>query len=375
MARSHIKRLKDGLGMRGAIVAVGLVLAGGMHNTAAAETAIASAKPVLDSSIGSYQTATPVSGRMVIAGSDTMQPIIVKLASAFHQWHPGVKVVVQGGGSYAGVKGFIINQATIRRGDAKPSGHLVSGHVALFAASSPMSDEDRKDFNSRYGYDVTEIPIAMDAVAIYVNAQNPIKGLTLDQVDAIFGKDRKRGYRADITKWSEVGLEEGWSSSPIHLYGRDKKSGTRTFFINEVLNGGAMKGEVVEEPGSASEILDISRDQLGMGYAGIGFQASTVRVVPLAKTAASEFVPPTAEAATSGAYPLARYLYLYAKKSPGSALEADVLEFLKFVNSREGQETIVRAGFFPLPAGQIAKNLQSLTGPSISALVVSKSQE
>ncbi len=375
MEHSQARQTGYGIPARMSVVALGLLLVGGMNHGASAETAIASAKPVLDSSIGSYQTATPVSGRMVIAGSDTMQPIIVKLASAFHQWHPGVKVVVQGGGSYAGVKGFITDQATIRRGDAKPSGHLVSGHVALFAASSPMSDEDRKDFSSRYGYDVTELPIAMDAVAIYVNAKNPIKGLTLDQVDAIFGKDRKRGYRSDITKWSEVGLEENWSSSPIHLYGRDKRSGTRSFFINEVLNGGQLKSDIVEEPGSASEILDISRDQLGMGYAGIGFQASTVRVVPLAKTAVSEFVPPTAEAATSGAYPLARSLYLYAKKSPEAALEPDVLEFLKFVNSREGQETIVRAGFFPLPAAQVAKNLQSLTGPAVSALVVSKSQK
>ena len=375
MEHSPIRETQYGMRLWMSAAAIGLLLVGGLNHTASAETAIASAMPVLDSSIGSYQTTTPVSGRMVIAGSDTMQPIIVKLASAFHQWHPGVKVVVQGGGSYAGVKGFIIDQATIRRGDAKPSGHLVSGHVALFATSSPMSDEDRKDFKSRYGYDVTEIPIAMDAVAIYVNAQNPIKGLTLEQVDAIFGKDRKRGYRADITKWSEAGLEEGWASSPIHLYGRDKKSGTRNFFMNEVLNGGPMKSEVVEEPGSASEILDISRDPLGMGYAGIGFQASTVRVVPLARTAENEFVLPTAEAATSGAYPLARYLYLYAKKAPGAPLESDVLEFLRFVNSREGQETIVRAGFFPLPAAQVAKNLQTLLGPSVSALVISKSQE
>ena len=356
-----------------AAVLVGL-LAGEMGNKACAETAVASAKPTLDSSIGSYQSTAPVTGRMTIAGSDTMQPIMVKLASAFQQWHPGIKVAVQGGGSYAGVKGFIIDQATIRRGDAKPSGHLVSGHVPLFASSSPMSEGDRKDFKSRYGYDVTEVPIALDAVAIYVNAQNPVTRLTLEQVDAIFGKDRKRGYPRDIAKWSEVGVES-WSSSPIRLYGRDSKSGTRTFFINEVLNGGRMKSEIVEEPGSASEILDISRDPLGMGYAGIGFQASTVRVVPLAMRAGSDFVAPTAEAATSGAYPLARYLYLYAKQSTDTALRQDVKEFLKFINSREGQEAVVRAGFFPLPAAQVTRNLQNLLGPSMSALVVSQAQK
>jgi phosphate transport system substrate-binding protein len=233
-----------------------------------------------------------------------------------------------------------------------------------------MSEEDRKGFLSRYGYEVTELPIAMDAVAIYVHAQNPIKGLTLEQVDAIFGKDRKRGGRADVSKWGDLGVE-GWESQPIHLYGRDKKSGTRAFFIHEALKDGQMKSEVVEEPGSASEILDISRDPLGIGYAGIGFQASTVRVVPLARTAGSEFVVPTANTSTTGAYPLARPLYLYAKKAPGKSLDPEVLEFLKFVNSREGQEAVVRAGVFPLPHDRLAENLEMLTGPSLSALMLS----
>ncbi|HNV27087.1 MAG TPA: PstS family phosphate ABC transporter substrate-binding protein [Nitrospira sp.] len=363
-------RTQAGIG----IVAMGICGLLVMNGTASADTAVAAAKPLLDSTIGSYSTTTPVSGRIAIAGSDTMQPIIVKLAAAFQSWQPGIKVAVQGGGSYAGIKGFIIDQATIRRGDAKPSGHLVSGHVALYASSSPMSEGDRKDFKSRYGYDVTELPIAMDAVAVYVNAQNPLSGLTMEQVDAIFGKERKRGYRANIAKWGELGLENGWETQPIHLYGRDKKSGTRAFFTREALNDGAMKSEVVEEPGSASEILDISRDPLGMGYAGIGFQASTVKVVPLAKTAGGEFIMPTAESAKTGEYPLARYLYLYAKKSPGANLDREVLEFLRFVNSCEGQETVTRAGFFPLPAAQLAKNLEALTGPSVSALLLSQTR-
>ncbi|HNO34104.1 MAG TPA: PstS family phosphate ABC transporter substrate-binding protein [Nitrospira sp.] len=356
------------------LVAMSLLCFGSMVGTASADTSVATAKPVLDAAIGSYPTTTPVTGRIAIAGSDTMQPIMVKLAAAFQSWQPGIKMVVQGGGSYAGVKGFLIDQATIRRGDAKPSGHLVSGHVALYASSSPMSDEDRKDFKSRYGYDVTELPVAMDAVAIYVNAQNPIQGLSLEQVDAIFGKDRKRGYRTDITKWGDLGLDNGWESHPIHLYGRDKKSGTRAFFLREALADGGMKSEVVEEPGSATEILDISRDPLGMGYAGIGFQATTVRVVPLAPAGSKDYVTPTADTARSGAYPLARYLYLYAKKAPGANVDREVLEFLKFVNSREGQETVARAGFFPLPAAQVAKNLETLSGPSVSALLLSQTR-
>ena len=98
MKQHHNRQL--GLGQLAMMpaVAIGILWGGGMNDRASAETAIASAKPVLDSSISSYQTTTPVTGRMAIAGSDTMQPIMVKLASAFQQWHPGVKVGIQGGG-------------------------------------------------------------------------------------------------------------------------------------------------------------------------------------------------------------------------------------------------------------------------------------
>jgi phosphate transport system substrate-binding protein len=121
------------------------------------------------------------------------------------------------------------------------------------------------------------------------------------------------------------------------------------------------------------EILDLSRDAAGIGYAGIGFQASTVRVLPLAEKSGAPFVLPTAESVTSGSYPLARALYLYAKRSPKGELDEDAAEFLKFVNSREGQETIVKAGAFPLSANQVTANLQALVGAPTSASTVTAS--
>ncbi len=184
-----------------------------------------------------------------------------------------------------------------------------------------------------------EIPIALDAVGIYVNHENPIKGLTMAQVDAIFGPDRKRGSSQALTKWGDLGLEQGWGQQPINLHGRDKRSGTRTFFIHEVLLDGRVHPEVKEATGSAMEILEISRDPLGIGYAGIEFQASTVRVVPLASESGMPFVLPNAETVMDGSYPLARYLYVYVDKPSNQDLTPDVLAFLRFVNSREGQES------------------------------------
>jgi phosphate transport system substrate-binding protein len=342
---------------------------GGLGVTAdgLAEVSSVGARPVVDAGIGHYTAKTGVSGGLAIAGSETVQPIVTKIASAFRQWQPDVKIAVQGGGTGAAVMGFLQNQSTIRRGDAFYKGHLVSGSVALLAASRPLTEEERKDFASRYGYEVTEIPIAWDAIAVYVNRQNPIEGLTMEQLDAIFGKDRKRGLREAITTWGQAGMKDEWAQQPIHLYGQDRNSGTRSFFISQVLQDGSFRADVREERGPASAILALSRDVLGIGYAGVGFQASTVRIVPLADRPGASFVTPTAETTSNGTYPISRQLYLYANQDPKGEWEPAMLEFLKFVNSQEGQSMVVKAGVYPLQADQVAKNLQVLTGTATSA--------
>jgi len=322
---------------------------------------------VVDSAIPAYVAQPNVAGSIAIAGSDTMQPIVAKVAAAFRLWQPNIKIAVQGGGSDAALDQFLQDQPTIRRGDANPRGHLVSGHVGLLASSRPLSAEERKDFRSRYGFEPTEIPIAIGAIALYVNYQNPLASLSLEQVDAMFSKTRNRGMEKDLTTWGQLGLAEGWEQQPIRLYGRDKRSGTRTLFIHSALLDGTLKSEVKEEPGTAIEILDISRDVLGIGYAGIGFQASSVRILPIAPKGGDSPVLPTAESAANGTYPLTRALYLYAKRNPKGELPSEIAEFLKFINSREGQETIAKAGVYPLSAQQITANLQALAGGQTSA--------
>ncbi len=338
-----------------------------------AEALFATAKPVVDSSIAPYVAKPGVSGGITIAGSDTMQPIIAKVASVFRQWQPNIKIAVQGGGSDAALSGFVSGIATSRRGDGNVKGHLSSNDVTILASSRSLSPEERLQFRSRYGFEVTEIPIALDAIAIYVNAQNPLQGLTMEQVDAIFGQSRKRGAPADITSWGQLGLQDGWEKQPIRLYGRDKRSGTRTFFIHAALLDGDLRSSLREAPGTAMEILDLSRDAAGIGYAGIGFQASTVRVLPLGEKSGAPFILPMAESVADGSYPLTRALYLYAKRGPKGELEEDTAEFLKFINSREGQETITKAGVFPLPASQVTTNLQALVGTPTSSSTVTAS--
>ncbi len=364
------QRVRAG-GLIAAFVFIALL---GLMGRAGAEHPGIYGKPVVDAAVAAYVPVGKVAGAFTIEGSDTMQPIVAKIASAFREWQPDIKIAVQGGGTNMALLGFLQDQSTIRRGDGSPKGgHHVSGGIALLAASRPLTENERKDFRSRYGYDVTEIPIALDAIAVYVNRQNPIEGLALEQLDAIFSKDRKRGLQEEITTWGQLGLKDDWSQQPIHRYGQDQRSGTRAIFIQKVLQDGMLRPDVQVKAGPASEILALSRDVLGIGYASIGFQASTVRIIPLAERIGAAFVAPSPESVANGTYPLSRHLYLYAKKDPKAGLQPEILEFFKFVNSRDGQDMVVKAGAYPLPARQVAKNLEALTGTVVAATPASTS--
>lgn len=322
-------------------------------------------KPSVEPGLTAYIPAPQISGLITIAGSDTMQPLLARLATEFRRFHPDTKFAVQGGGTEQAIDAVLQGIAASRRGDGNVKGHLGSNRPLLLAFSRPLTQSELGEFRTRFGYEPLELPIAMDAIAIYVHKDNLIQSLTLEQIDAIFGRDRRRGFKDDLSTWGQLGLQNGWERQPIHLYGRAKGSGTRGFFKHVALLDGELKATVKEEPGSASEILAIARDPLGIGYAGIGFNTSFVRTVPLAEIGKPP-VMPSAESVGNGTYPLGRLLFLYVNKAPDAELKAAVTEFLKFINSRQGQEAVVKAGSYPLPITQIAKNLEILTGVSLA---------
>lgn len=317
--------------------------------------------PTVDPAIEPYTNHNGLQGKLSIAGSDTMRPLISKLSAQFLSLHPGAQIAVEGTGSSAAIREFLLGLSYQRRGDKVQSrGTAGSNAVELLASSRQLTEEEQKGFEFNYGYRPLEVPIAMDAVAIYVHKNNPIQRLTLAQIDGIFGKDHKRGQAA-ISNWSQVGLlESSLAQQPIHLYGRDKRSGTREFFKHVALKDGDLVDTVVEQPGSASEIIAIAQDPLAVGYAGAGFNISDVRQVPIASQPDQNALLPSVDTVTSGTYPLGRSLYLYVKKNPNDKLDPFVAEFLSFVNSRQGQETVARASFYPLTGAQVAKNLQDL---------------
>src|SRR4029079_10720170 len=156
-------------------------------------------------------------------------------------------------------------------------------------------------FEKKFGYKPTEIKVAIDALAVFVHKDNPIKGLSLVQVDGIFGSTRKRGGK-DIKTWGDVGqLDRG--SSAIALYGRNSASGTYGFFKEHALQKGDFKPTVKEQPGSSAVVQGVAADASGIGYSGIGYITSGVRALPLSEKGGS-FVEPTYENCLSGDYPM-----------------------------------------------------------------------
>jgi phosphate transport system substrate-binding protein len=306
---------------------------------------IVSAQQVLqvDPGIPAYSKTAGVSGSLSSIGSDTMNNMMTLWAETFRKYYANVRVQVEGKGSST----------------APPA--LIQGTAQFGPMSRQMRATEIDQFEQRHGYKPLELRSSYDALAVYVHRDNPIKELTLAQVEAIFGKSRRRGYKENVTTWGQLGLTGDWASRPIGLYGRNSASGTYGFFREIVLRNGDYKDTVKEQPGSASVVQGIENDRYGIGYSGIGYRTSGVRAVPLSAAPGTPASDGSYQDVTSGKYPLARFLYLYVNKSPSRPLDPLQLEFLKLIFSREGQEVVVKDGYMPLSAKQVREELGKIT--------------
>jgi len=226
--------------------------------------------------------------------------------------------------------------------------------------SRPMKKEEIDKFEAKFGYKPTELRTSLDALAAYVNKDNSLTGLTLPQVDVIFSKTRRGGYKTDINRWGDLGMKDDWANRPISLYGRNSASGTYGFFKEHALFKGDFKDQVKEQPGSASVVQGVSEDRFGIGYSGIGYKTSGVIALPLAKNEKDTFHSADYENVLSGKYPLARFLNIYINKSPNDPLNPLLKEFLKFVFSYEGQDVVIKDGYLPLPKKVVDEELKKL---------------
>jgi len=273
-----------------------------------------------------------VSGSVASVGSDTMNNLMTLWAEGFRKHYPAVQVEVQG------------------KGSATAPTALLEGTANFGPMSRAMKEKEIDEFKKKFGYAPLALPTAIDMLAVYVHKDNPIRSLTLQQVDAIFSSTRLGGEARDLRTWGDLGLTGDWADKPISLYGRNSASGTYGYFKEFALFKGDFKDSVKEQPGSSAVVQGIAQDKYGIGYSGIGYLTADVRAVPLAASNADDVVEATPANAYSGDYPLSRFLYVYINKKPGAQLDPLRREFVQYMFSKEGQTDVVKDGYYPVTA-------------------------
>ena len=296
----------------------------------------------VDSRIQPYQKARGISGSASSIGSDTMNNLMALWLEGFRRHYPNVRIQIEGKGSST----------------APPA--LIEGTAQFGPMSRAMKSTEKDRFEERFGYPPTPLRTSLDALAVFVNKDNPLEGMTLPQVDAVFSKTRRGGHDEQIARWGQLGLGGEWATARISLYGRNSASGTYGFFKSAALFKGDYLDEVKEQPGSASVVQGVTEDRYGVGYSGIGYRTSGVRVVPLAEAEEMPFVSASLANVLDGSYPLGRFLYLYVNKTPGEPMDPLVREFARFVFSREGQEIVIKDGYMPVPFEVVVEELAML---------------
>jgi phosphate transport system substrate-binding protein len=296
----------------------------------------------VDPALPAYQKAAGVSGNFTSVGSDTLNNLMTLWAEEYKRLYPNVNIQIQGAGSST----------------APPA--LTEGASNFGPMSRIMTAREVESFEKKHGYKPTAVGVAIDALAVYVNKDNPIKGLSIQEVDAAMSVGRKCGAAADVTKWGQVGMTGEWANRDIAMYGRNSVSGTYGFYKDVALCKGDFKRNVAEQPGSASVVQSVATQVNALGYSGIGYKTSGVRALPLSKMPGQPFVEPDAKHAIDGTYPLARVLYVYVNKKPNQPLNPLEREFFKMVLSKQGQEVVIKDGFVPVPAAMAQRFLSVL---------------
>jgi phosphate transport system substrate-binding protein len=295
----------------------------------------------VDAAIPAYEKTSGVSGNLNSVGSDTMNNLMTLWGESFAKMYPNVKIQVEG------------------KGSSTAPAALIAGTAQFGPMSRAMRGTEIDQFEKKFGYKPTQLRTSYDALAVYVNKDNPLEKATLAEVDGVFSKTRRRGGK-NATTWGQLGLTGDWAARPLSLYGRNSASGTYGFFKEHTLSNGDFKDTVKEQPGSASVVQGITADRFGIGYSGIGYKTSGVKNLALAEKAGGVFSSGSYEDVVSGKYPLSRFLYVYVNKAPGKELDPVVREFLRFVFSKEGQEIVVKDGYYPLPAKVVNEELAKL---------------
>ena len=255
-------------------------------------------------------------GTITVKGSDTLVILAQKWAEVYMGQHPQTKIQVSGGGSGIGFAA-LQNQGT-----------------DLADASRPIKATEVAACIKAFGKRPTEYKVALDGLSVYVHENNPVKELTVDQLDAIFS--------GKITNWKGV----GGGDAPITVYSRENSSGTYEFFKEHVLKGKDFVASAQTQPGTALVLQAVSRDPNGIGYGGVAY-GKGAKLLLVKKDEGSPGIEPTEENVVKGTYPIWRFLYVYINPALD---KGEIAAYLNWIRSDAGQAVVKDVGYFPLPA-------------------------
>ena len=257
---------------------------------------------------------------ITIKGSDTMVQLGQRWAETYMKDHPNVTIQVTAGGSGTGIAA------------------LINGMTQICQASRPMKAEEKASVKQQRNADAVETPVALDALAVYLNNQNPVAHLTIEQTGRIF--------RGETRNWKEV----GGANAPIVLYGRENSSGTYVYFKEHVLANADFATAYQPLPGTGAVINAVKKDVSGIGYGGIGY-ATDVKTISIAKDATAQPVAPSMDNVYNNSYPLSRQLFWYTAGAPAGAIK----DFVDWVLGPRGQKIVSEVGFYPLQSAKPAQ--------------------
>lgn len=260
------------------------------------------------------ETTTTSSSTVSVKGSDTMVILGQRWAEHFMKDNPGVTVQVTGGGSGTGIAA------------------LVNGTTDICQSSRPMKDKEKADVKAKRGKEPVEKKVALDALAVYVNAKSPLTEISVPQLARI--------YRGEVTNWKDV----GGLDKKIVLYGRENNSGTYGYFKEHVLENKDFVAQVQTLAGTSAVVSAVKGDELGIGYGGIAYNEG-VRALKVKKDDKSPAVAPSLATAQDGSYPLSRYLLFYTAGEPAG----NAKKLSDWVTTPAGQKVIEEVGYYPLP--------------------------
>lgn len=316
-------------------------------------------QPTIDPQLPTY-VPTPglrLSGSFVGGSSDVLVGLVKLWFEKFARYHPGVKLSIEP--PFAGSLG---------------TKELIKESVDFVFVSRELKPEDLVEFDERFGYAPTSIPISggsyrhygfLDAMGFFVHPDNPIRKLTYDQIDAIYSSTHHRGGKA-ITTWGELGLTGEWANKKINVHGIKPWNGFEEFVRQKILNVGDKRGEWREDIKFEKLVFplagNVADDRYGLGYSGLAYIDAPVRMLALAETADGPAVAPSYENVARAEYPLTRLVYFNVNKAPGKPLPPALNEFVRFLLSQEGQQAVREHGIFlPLRESQAAPGRQQLS--------------